>query len=453
MDSTNAIASAASVETRAQALFTAIEAEDFRAARALIDVDTARQVNDEGTTALMFAANAGNAELVKTLLPLSDAEAQDEIGATALMWAARHNFAECVSLLLPASDARAEDQNGDTALMWAVENLEHVSGLESVRLLSGRGAALIANGEGETPLMLAARRGDVECVKELLPVSDLAAQDLESEMTALHWAAHAGRLQWGGYYRGSATGLDERQAQVIELLAPKSDLAARTLCGKTPLLIAAERGSASAIAALIERSDLAAADHSGRTALHYAAEADPALPTVCLRAIIAGSNPAACTRDGETALMLAARRGNAAALAELLPLSDPTALNGHGRTALGEAIREQNSKCADLLAPVSAPKEAAKALKKFGAEEMPRFMQFKEAKVIEKAAAQGAKTAQRAEAAALKAATKKGVAKDSTTVGADATVGAGARQTQANAGPTQAPGAPAPPPQRRAMRL
>ncbi len=447
---THGIASTSGVAERSEALFTAIEEGDIPAALALIDNDTARHTDEEGWTALMLAAHDGHASLIKTLLPMSDALAEDSRGRTALMWAAQPNFAECVSLLLPSSDAQAEDQNGDTALMWAVENLEHVSGLESVRLLSRTGAALIANGKGETPLMLAARRGDVDCVKELLPVSDLAARDLENDMTPLHWAAHTGRLEWGGYYRNSATGFGERQTQIIELLAPASDLAARTDSGHTPLLIAAEYGRASAIAPLIKGSDLAAADNSGRTVLHYAAVADPALPTECLSAIIAGSNPQATTRDGETALMLAARCGNAEAVAALLPLSDPLAVNGYGRTALGEAIRQQNSKCADLLAPVSAPKEAAKALQKFTEKKMPGFMRFKEAKVIAKAAEQGAKTAQRAEAAALKAAAKKGAA--NTTKTGDVVATSGEQLGLARTPAVQAPGA-APVQQRRSMRL
>lgn len=79
----------------------------------------ARRKNDEGMSALMFAAKYGNVACVRLLLKASDALDKDRHGMTALMWGARNGDAACVQLLIQVSDVVAQDKLGDSALMHA----------------------------------------------------------------------------------------------------------------------------------------------------------------------------------------------------------------------------------------------------------------------------------------------------------------------------------------------
>ena len=66
---------------------------------------------------LRHAAQAGSEASLKALLrhPCGDARAQDQNGRTALMWAAWNGHEACVSLLMPASDLLAKNEDGLTA--------------------------------------------------------------------------------------------------------------------------------------------------------------------------------------------------------------------------------------------------------------------------------------------------------------------------------------------------
>ena len=75
--------------------------------------------DNDGMTALMWAAYSGHSAAVSLTLCKSDALVQDNDGLMALMWAACGGDDACVRLLLPVSDILAFDQVGETAATHA----------------------------------------------------------------------------------------------------------------------------------------------------------------------------------------------------------------------------------------------------------------------------------------------------------------------------------------------
>jgi uncharacterized protein len=135
--------------------------------------------NDNGVTALRLACTNGNAAMVEKLL---DAGANPNVsllrtGETALMTCARTGNVDAVKLLLVRGADPNARENGreQTALMWAVAE-KHA---EVARWLLEHGADVHASTEirtdiydrtlgGFTPLLFAARVGDLESARILL---------------------------------------------------------------------------------------------------------------------------------------------------------------------------------------------------------------------------------------------------------------------------------------------
>ena len=147
--------------------------------------------DNEGWTALMYAALEGNTEIVKLLLERdANIETQDNNGWTALMIAAGGGNTEIVELLLERdANIEAKDNHGWTALMYAA--LE--GNTEIVNLLLERDANIeTQDNNGWTALMIAARWGNIEIVELLLERgADINAKN-DDGWTALMCAA-----RWG----------------------------------------------------------------------------------------------------------------------------------------------------------------------------------------------------------------------------------------------------------------
>ena len=221
----------------ATALHWAVHWEDLEATEFLIsagaNVDTA---NDLRVTPLLMACTSGNAVIVETLLE-AGANPRDALssGETALMLASRAGTVKAVEALLTrGTDVNAtEGTRGQTALMWAVANthpevtktlLDHgasVNARSQVRTRvfnmggnrSAGGAsssiplAEVAQG-GSTPIVFAARSGDVESAKLLVAagadVNDAAADGT----TVLIMAAHSGHGTLAAYLLGQGADVD-----------------------------------------------------------------------------------------------------------------------------------------------------------------------------------------------------------------------------------------------------
>lgn len=139
--------------------------------------------------ALIDAARADDQNAVAALLGQgADVNAREEDGTTALAWAANHSNMAVAELLLKAgANTDLTNELGIGPLSLAITN----GSVAMVKLLLSKGAnSSIARENGETPLMTAARRGQVEIMQLLLDRgANPSARDKKFGQTALMWAA------------------------------------------------------------------------------------------------------------------------------------------------------------------------------------------------------------------------------------------------------------------------
>jgi ankyrin repeat protein len=139
--------------------------------------------------ALIDAARSDDPSAVAALMRQgTDVNARDEDGTTALAWAANHsNIAMAELLLVKGANPDLTNELGIGPLSLAITN-----GVPTmVKLLLSKGAnPNIARENGETPLMTAARLGQIETMRLLLGRgADVNARDKKFGQTALMWAA------------------------------------------------------------------------------------------------------------------------------------------------------------------------------------------------------------------------------------------------------------------------
>ncbi|KAE8305397.1 Kinase, NEK [Giardia duodenalis] len=150
----------------------------------------------DGKTALMYAAELGNAEVVQLLrmvLARCQMTSDNHLkGRTALMFACRKNHLNCVFPLLQL-EARMQDARGWTALMMA-SYLGYTQIIKAL-LVWENGIVLGSSTEssGATALMLAAEAGNVAAVSLL--VNYESRRQKENGFTALMMAAQEGHSE------------------------------------------------------------------------------------------------------------------------------------------------------------------------------------------------------------------------------------------------------------------
>lgn len=175
------------------ALHWAVQAEDLHLTDLLIragaDVNAATQY---GVTPIAIAATGGHPALVDRLLKAgADPNTAFPSGETALMTAARTGRVDAVKLLLArgADINRKEHLLGQTALMWAIAE-RHA---DVARLLIESGADIrLASTAGSTPLMFAARTGDLGTGRLLLDRGADVNATMTDSPTQLGGASQAG---------------------------------------------------------------------------------------------------------------------------------------------------------------------------------------------------------------------------------------------------------------------
>jgi hypothetical protein len=137
-----------------------------------------------GETVLMNCARTGNAASVKALLAAGARvnAKEPEHDQTALMWAAAEKHSGAVRALLAAgADFRARSR---TYAQTVTSEVTQRAGREELNYTVLRG--------GSTPLLFAARSGDVESLRLLLAAGAGANDSLPNGMSALVLAAHSG---------------------------------------------------------------------------------------------------------------------------------------------------------------------------------------------------------------------------------------------------------------------
>jgi ankyrin repeat protein len=246
------------------------------------------------------------------------ARSADGSGSTVLMHSAASGSLHIMEALLDAgADVNAKNARQATALHWSVADPA------KVKLLLSRGAAVDAKtAGGQTPLFTAATLPDGAAVVKLLldagadvHVRTVTGATALFPAAATSAAATSLLLDKGADPNAATLSgvrpiLQTRDADVVALLVARgADIRARSKVGDTALMDAAARGDLAAARLLIARgSDVNAVDHRGYTPLLLAAQYDrDAVELVGL--LLAQGADVSARAEGETALSLAARRG------------------------------------------------------------------------------------------------------------------------------------------------
>ena len=316
----------------ATALHWAVLREDTETAALLIragaDVSAA---NDLGVTPLTLACTNRHAALVNMLLVASaNPDATTSMGETALMTCARGGSADAVAALLDHGATNvneSEASQGQTALMWAAAHrhadvvevlIEHGADTHARSRVdhllvptnayasgySSRDTVEMAMG-GFTPLLFAARHGDVDSARLLLGAGADVSETAADGISVLVLAAHSGHTQLVAFLLDH--GADVKAAEV----------------GYTALHAAVLRGDLEMITTLLAHG----ADPNARTTKgtrvprdtthwvlsSYLAGATPFLlaakyaePEIMRVLSQHGADPLLATNDGTTPLMVAA---------------------------------------------------------------------------------------------------------------------------------------------------
>jgi len=398
----------------ATALHWAAHWDDVATAERLIRAGAkVNAANDLGVTPLALACENGSLPMVVALLSAgANANAKLLSGETALMTASRSANSGVVQKLITggANVNAKEESHGQTALMWAVANRHP----EVVRVLLASGADVNARSEvrprvvhtgnrfgdrnesrgvvtldlgGFTPLLFAARQGDLESARLLLDAGAKVEDRAANAASALIVAAHSGQgafakmlLDKGADANAAGAGYTALHAAVLRgdldlvkaLLArganPNTPLAkgtpsryyskdwalnASALAGSTPLWQAARYGDVPVMRALAAAgADPKVAYADGSTILIVSVAANSGYGTGDRRERYLGPGDTAPTPEENERVTYAA----AAAAIELG--ADVNATNQAGETALHIAAAQAVDSVARLLVEKGANIEA-----------------------------------------------------------------------------------------------
>lgn len=207
-----------------------------------------------GKTPLIYAVKFGKAEAAAFLLGKgADKQIKDNQGNSAVNYASSGGVKAVIDLLMDGAEVK--DSYGNTALHQAVFNEQAVIVKEILQ--SSKGDVVAQNDNGETPLVLSARKNNLQISEMLLGAGANPLDCDENGNAPVHFAASFAN-----------------KFLMLALIAKDADLSAKNINGQTPLIIAAINGANEVVAQLLatEKCDVNAADNIGHTAVYYASE-------------------------------------------------------------------------------------------------------------------------------------------------------------------------------------
>jgi ankyrin repeat protein len=263
------------------------EATGFRKALET-DPSLAKAADAAGSTMLMHATYAGTIEMMRFLLEAgADPNAHNNRNATALHWGVT-DAAKLKLLLSKNASVEAKAVDGRTVLHVAAAL---PAGAPVVKLLLDAGANPNARTlVGTTPLF-----------------SAVSASFESTQLLLAKGADPKAKSATGGTALMAAAFESPKTAAL--LIARGADVNATTKRGVTALANAANGGNLETARLLIEKeANVNAADYRGYTSLMHAAYRDNASPEL-IRLLLDHGADISATGEGETAVSLAAKRG------------------------------------------------------------------------------------------------------------------------------------------------
>ncbi|WP_206680779.1 ankyrin repeat domain-containing protein [Endozoicomonas acroporae] len=304
-----------------------------------------------GDTALLLAASNGRLECLTALLTQQKINVglRNKNRWTPLMTAARNGHGDCVEELFDhvASSINKQNKGGYTALMLAViggnercvsflfQNSD--SGINTTNKKDNTAWIHLRNGLGGTLAILAAKYGNIYCLKAILEkkIIDVNEADNNGKTALMHAAANG-------------------QTKCLELLLEQEgiDVNKRNNNNETALIMAANNGHVKSLKLLLAHESIDVNCHAnwGPTALMLAAQNGH---TSSLILLLTHKNIKPNARDivSCTALMYAARNGNTDCMLELLKKHgiDANLTDNLGWTALMLAAKSGHGDCVEAL--------------------------------------------------------------------------------------------------------
>lgn len=202
--------------------------------------------NEKGNTPLIISASLGDLASLHDLLAYrADINAANNDGNTALIYAARYNHPEVIKMLLLPQimqaplDLNAQNKKGETALYWgaAKGNVEVVK-----RLLAAGADPTVAANNGLVPAAVAQQNGRTNVLewfnKDVREVENAVIEQDNAEVLAKRQEEEKNKGDdiWGAAAKGDQTRVEELIVQDRSLLQTKNNQ------GLTPLLVAVENG-------------------------------------------------------------------------------------------------------------------------------------------------------------------------------------------------------------------
>lgn len=310
---------------------------------------------------IYHAAHANAGGVAQALDNGANIEATDENGLTALMWAAQQNTAAVVGLLLQrgANPYHADDA-GWTALHSAASS-GNLDGMKAL-LAAAPGSIETANDKGETPLLLAIGMHREECAHALLDAGANVHAGNHGGQNALDVAIEEklhdlvqDLRRLGAYPNETILLLDiARDGRTDSLKRylqnhPEAELDVHNANGMTPLLIASAAGHIGTMKVLLDAgANVAVHDNVGMTPLLFAA-LEGRLEAVKLL-LDHGASLGESTKGGWTPMLLAAGHRHTNVVRFVLEHGgNVNEVNQEGVTALLVAATCGHAEMAELL--------------------------------------------------------------------------------------------------------